>query len=259
MREPRKVHIFGINRFTDPDEREAAARQEYVDSLQGILNSADHVENFPTILMEAIERELWWKPRRLGAGTIVPGMSVDEFLATPYPRGLGTTRAVVEKLIAGNEAAMLAWANAITADHGGAHNPEGIGGKSGKQPAIVKINNIKLDNKSRTQAAPGTSSKQGLRRLDKAASKGDAKAADLLSRVLSVDDPMTVHAACVGMGWRKHTLTVVDTPEDLGKAHIRKTGPLGVVQFAWEAASARERAEIAAWIKGQLSGVRRLL
>jgi hypothetical protein len=47
---------------------------------------------------------------------------------------------------------------------------------------------------------------------------------------------MTVHAACVAMGWRKHTLTVVDSPAALNRAAVGRSGPLDVVQFAWQMA-----------------------
>lgn len=254
MREPRRVNTFGINRFTAPEEREAAARQEYVDTLQGILSSAEHVENFPAILMEGIEREMWWKPRRLGAGTLVPGTDdVDAFLAAPYPKGLGTTRAVVEKLIAGNEAAMLAWERAITRKPGSGDNDRPRNPETGQLKAKLPIDdNIHNGGKPR-ESPTGTSSASGRRRLDKAAAKGDTKAADLLRRVVNPDDPMTVHAACVVMGWRKHTLTVVDTKEAVSRAAVTKSGVLGLVQYVWQTATPAERAQIVEWINGEAS------
>jgi hypothetical protein len=103
---------------------------------------------------------------------------------------------------AGDEKAMLAWDQAVRGEHGGAHNPEGIGGKSGKQADIVNVDNIHVDNKGTVRPA-GTSTDAGLRRLDKAAQAGDEKAADMLRRVLDPNDPTTVNSAAVIMGWRK--------------------------------------------------------
>jgi hypothetical protein len=55
------------------------------------------------------------------------------------------------------------------------------------------------------------------------------------------------------MGWRKHTLTVVDSPAALNRAAVGRSGPLDVVQFAWEMASRSQREEIAAWVYEQTS------
>jgi hypothetical protein len=77
------------------------------------------------------------------------------------------------------DAAMLAWDRAVRGEHGGAHNPTG----TNQHTKEVKPDNILLDQKARKKAAVdyGTSTDAGLRRLDKAAARGDAKAADMLA------------------------------------------------------------------------------
>lgn len=110
---------------------------------------------------------------------------------------------MIEKLIAGNEGAMLAWDKAVRGEHGGNRNPTGRNQHTPEPDAVadlVKCDNITLDQPERQG---GTSQQQGLRRLEKAASAGDGNAADLLRRVINPDDAMTVNGACVAMGWRK--------------------------------------------------------
>ncbi len=131
-----------------------------------------------------------------------------------YPTGLGVTFEVIEKLIAGNERAMLAWDKAVRGEHGGAR--EG----AGRKPAVaasapphdpetgeIKADIVSLENKpDRVRPTDyGNSAQAGIRRLEKAASAGDGNAADLLRRVVNPDDAMTVNGACVAMGWRKPT------------------------------------------------------
>jgi hypothetical protein len=76
----------------------------------------------------------------------------------------------------------------------------------------------------------GTSAQAGLRRLRKAADGGDERASELLGKVIDATSDMSVHRACVAMGWRKE-LT-----------------PLKAVQAAWRKADAAQREEIGAWI-----------
>jgi len=115
--------------------------------------------------------------------------------------GLGVTFEVIEKLIAGNERAMLAWDKAVRGEHGGNRNPTGRNQHTPEPeavPDVVKLDNIQLD-QSKGASPTGTSAQAGLRRLEKAASAGDGNAADLLRRVVNPDDAMTVNGACVAM------------------------------------------------------------
>ncbi len=97
---------------------------------------------------------------------------------------------------------MLAWDRATRGEHGGAHNPRGLGGKSGKTvDDIVNVDDMHVDNKHSTVRPTGTSAQAGLRRLEKAAEAGDGNAVDMLRRVLDPNDAMTVNGACVAMGY----------------------------------------------------------
>lgn len=100
------------NRTRDPNEQFAEIRQEVVDSLYRTLDSAKHAALFPGFIIEAVENEVWKHPRKLTHNTL-PAMTLREFVKRGYPNGLGTSFDVIEKLIAGNERAMLAWDKAV--------------------------------------------------------------------------------------------------------------------------------------------------
>jgi len=115
---------------------------------------------------------------------------------------------VIERLIAGNERAMLAWDKAVRGEHGGAR--EGAGRKPAvaadappHDPETGEIKGYIIPLEKQVSKGTGTSAQLGLRRLEKAATAGDGNAADLLRRVVNPDDAMTVNGACVAMGWRK--------------------------------------------------------
>ena len=327
------------DRTRNPEEQFAEIRQKVVDSLHQTLDSTKHGELFPTFLVEAVENEVWKHPRRLTHNT-VPPMDVRDFVRKPYPVGLGTTVEIIEKLIAGNERAMLAWKRALPGGavlqlptpeeanlnsrtyavrtvsevlrsgvhgvetlpsalmhaielkaweafetpmgniyrnttmvqwitskppqglgssidrvrqlltateraeaallafdremqggHGGAHNPLGIGGRAGKAaPEFVNLDNVKLD---KVDAPTGNTAQAGIRRLRKAADAGDETASHLLAQVVDETSKMSVHRACVEMGWRK-------APD-----------PLRVMQAAWTNASQSERQAMLAWLNSQ--------
>ena len=105
------------DRTRDPEVQFAEIRQEVVDSLYRTLDSAKHGALFPTFLIEAVENEVWKHPRKLTHNTLPP-MSLHEFVKRSYPTGLGASFDLVEKLIAGNERAMLVWDKAVRAEQG---------------------------------------------------------------------------------------------------------------------------------------------
>ena len=76
--------------------------------------------------------------------------------------------------------------------------------------------------------------------------------------MVNPDDAMTVNGACVAMGWRKPTVTVVDTPDGMADAAVRRIGPLDLVRQAWKRATSEQREEIARWVDEQ-TGERRWL
>ena len=105
------------DRTRDPEVQFAGIRQEVVDSLYRTLDSAKHGALFPGFLIEAIENEVWKHPRRLTHNTLSP-MPLAEFVKRSYPTGLGASFEMIEKLIAGDERAMLAWDKAVRGEQG---------------------------------------------------------------------------------------------------------------------------------------------
>lgn len=107
------------DRVRDPEDQFAELRQglTVVDSLHGMLDSAKHGALFPTFLIEAVESEVWKHPRKLTHNTIPP-MPLADFVKRSYPTGLGTGFEMIEKLIAGDERAMLAWDRAVRGECG---------------------------------------------------------------------------------------------------------------------------------------------
>ncbi len=105
------------DRTRNPEEQFAEIRQKVVDSLHQTLDSAKHGALFPSFLIEAVENEVWKHPRKLTHNTLPP-MPLREFVKRSYPTGLGASFDVIEKLIAGNERAMLAWDKAVREEHG---------------------------------------------------------------------------------------------------------------------------------------------
>lgn len=101
------------------------------------------------------------------------------------------------KPAASNERAILAWDKAVRGEHGGAR--EG----AGRKPAVaaeapdhdaetgeIKPDIVRLENAptAKPSSEYGNSAQAGLRRLEKAASAGDGNAADLLRRVMSLNE-----------------------------------------------------------------------
>jgi hypothetical protein len=113
-----KGSFAATDRTRDPEEQFAEIRQEVVDSLYQTLDSAKHAALFPSFIVEAVENEVWKHPRKLTHNTL-PAMTLREFVKRGYPNGLGTSFDVIEKLIAGNERAMLAWDKAVLMDQDG--------------------------------------------------------------------------------------------------------------------------------------------
>jgi hypothetical protein len=237
------------DRFQNPDDQFARIRQDVVVGLHQSIDDAKNAWLFPRLLVEAMENEIWKYPRQM-AYELAPPMPLLDFIRAPYPRGLGTTRDVVERLIADDEAAKLHWDRAVRGDHGGAHNPTGINQHS--EADQVNVDNVNVDQMG-TVRPVGNSAQAGLRRLDRAAQAGNEQAATMLAKVL--DGSVSVNAACIALGWRPKTQTVVDTAEGLIGAAVRRFGALDTVMYAWYRADAEGRDRIVAWIREQTADV----
>jgi hypothetical protein len=233
------VYSFGVLSKSD----EAEARQLIVDDIKEAMDGLINVELFPMHLKKALAGNIWEYERKLHMSVVKP-MSLHEFIYKRYPEGLGTNYDTIEKLISGDAEAMDAWQQATKRGAGGANNPHGLGGKSGKTAdGIVTLDNIQGD---KAPSAPtGTSAQAGLRRLRKAADEGDVRAREQHDAYLRGET--SVHAACVELGWRKKTVTLQDEPAVLIKAAVAKAGPLETAMRAWRMMSAEDRAQFAEW------------
>ncbi len=109
--------LSACDRTRDPEEQFAEIRQTVVDTLYQTLENAKHGWLFPGFLIEAIENEVWKHPRKLTHNTLPP-MPLREFVKRSYPTGLGASFEMIEKLVAGDERAMLAWDKAVRGEHG---------------------------------------------------------------------------------------------------------------------------------------------
>lgn len=105
------------DRTRDPEVQFAEIRQQVVDSLYRTLDSAKHGALFSSFLIEAVENEVWKHPRKLTHNTLPP-MPLREFVKRGYPNGLGTSFELIEKLIASDGRAMLAWDKAVRGEYG---------------------------------------------------------------------------------------------------------------------------------------------
>jgi hypothetical protein len=229
-------------RRNDAEQELAEIRQGVLESLHRSIDDASSAEMFPGLLIEAINNEIWAHPRQM-AYKLAPPMPLEEFVTTPFPRGLGTTMRTVRKLIAGNTQAELHWDRAIRGEHGRSNAP-----RDPKTGRLIKAPKPKPDTANHNSTT-GNSAAGGMRRLDKAAQAGDEKAADLLRQVTDPANPKTVHRACIEMGWRQETITV---PVDiLCDTTIRRIGALHTIQQAWNKANQSERAAITTWLDQQ--------
>jgi hypothetical protein len=211
---------------TDPrrnnaDQELAEIRQGVLEGLHRSIDDAQSSQMFPSLLVEAVANEIWAHPRQM-AYTLAPVMPLDEFVVTPFPRGMGTTMETVRKLIAGNKKAELAWDRAVRGTHGRINAP-----RDPETGRLVKTSTAPVV--SHRRVAAGNSAQGGMRRLDKAAQAGDEKAAGLLRQVLA--GTTTINRACIDMGWRKG-MTPVDT-----------------IRRAWDRAAPSERHEFLRFVR----------
>jgi hypothetical protein len=249
-------------RLPTPEEAAINNRTVAVKDLSRTLEDGCHnIDIFPSVLLRVIRLRAW-EEFLTPLGTVYRNSSMLEFITNRPPRGLGSSVAKFKQILGAcenAEEALLEFDRAIRGEHGGAHNPHGLGGKSGKTADdIVNVDNVNVDNvnvdlNGGTVRPDGNSAQHGLRRLERAAEGGDGNAAEMLRRVLDPSDGMTVHGACVELGWRKPTKTIVDTPDGLSDAVVRRIGPLDTVKQAWKRANATQREEIAAWVDEQMS------
>jgi hypothetical protein len=206
-----------------------------------------------------------WEEFQTPLGTTIRNTTCRDWIVSQPPQGLGSSPEKIEQLLRATDnanEALLAFDREMRGNHGGNHggipNPEGRNQHSparGQSSERFKADNVSLEppQSRERNSSYGNSSQAGLRRLERAANAGNGYAAEMLRRVLDKEDPLTVNAACVQLGWRKPVKTVVDTDDGMSDAVVRRLGPLDTVRQAWKRATADQRREIAIWINQQVT------
>lgn len=231
---------------------DARSRQELVDDLKSILDGFANLSAFPGNFKLALRDKVWAHKRQLAGGTIVEPISFHAFIHDSYPMGLGIDDATVKRLISDDIVAKAAYDEIVAREPGGANNPLGLGGHTGKTADdVVNVDNIHIDNIP--DRPTGTSEQAGLRRLRKAAEAGDARAQMWLDDVLA--GKVSVHRACVAMGWRKPTITLRDEPIAIFEAAVKKSSALETARRSWLKMSMEEQEQFIEWATKNMTTV----
>ena len=217
------VHTF--RRSADPEDDNAATRQDIVHSLHEALSGAvSGLRNIPIFVREAIEAKVWQQERIFAGGTRQKPVSFHAFVHEPYPVGLGADYAVVRRFLIEDAATLSLWDQAVQ---------QPAGAPAGNQNAAA-AKQTTVDNIHDRQRRPtGTSAQAGLRRLRLAVEAGDERAAPLLARVTSGET--SINAAAIAMGWRKPTVTLVDEPGAIFAALVARVGVPGILELIADA------------------------
>jgi hypothetical protein len=179
---------------------------ELVAIVQRRIESESLFETLPLFLQDLFEQGAWIQFKIAEHAPVFdyrPGDAQKfwEFVQTAQPKGLGTTIPKLRQIceMAEEPMKLLSMLDELSQrGPGGANNPEGLGGKSGKtRDGIVNDDNIHND-KDR-ESPTGTSREAALRRLRK-------DRPDLHEQVLSGE--LTPHRAMVVAGFRNETMTV---------------------------------------------------
>jgi hypothetical protein len=220
-------NVYNFSAIDTPDA-EARTRQDIVNSAYTALtNGTSGLKNFPIFLAECFEREVWKHERIFAGGSRCNPVPFREFIHAPYPTGLDASYDVIRPLIAADIKLLNQWDEACGSNQGQ------------RSDLLYNIQEVP------PPAPTGTSEQAGLRRLRKAAESGDSRAQQQLEDVLS--GKVSVHRACVVMGWRKPTVTLRDEPVVLFEAALKKSTPLETAKRAWLKMSQDEREEFREW------------
>jgi hypothetical protein len=92
-----------------PDQT-AEVNQDILRSAHDAFEARDSgLRNFPVFLRECLEKRVWEQERRFPGGTKQGPISFEDFVRKPFPVGLGTTLAAVERVVAENEKLAAEW------------------------------------------------------------------------------------------------------------------------------------------------------
>jgi len=176
-------------RIPTPDEALAYKRASASSICHGLVREGGQsLELLPGALIRAFEVEAW-RERPTPNGSTIANADFVEWITAPYPRGLGTTKEVVEAILTSAkdrgaaDQARLLWDRAVRRPVGSNQHVEG------------------LDNIQAQLAPTGTSKAAGLRRLDREAEAGNDEARVALDEVKA--GRKSVHRAMVDCGFRR--------------------------------------------------------
>lgn len=245
-------------RLPTPEEAVVNRRSTLTQDLYDIVRrGGDSLKLLPSVLRRALAEEAW-KERRTPNGAPVACGSFAEWVAAPFPKGIEASFDILHRLLADDmEARNLLDAAAQR----GPGNMTGHNQHSGAEDAGGNVDNI---HGSLPEKPTGTSIDAGLRRLRKAAEgkvdaetgevlvEPDERAAALLRQVLAGE--ISVHAACVEMGWRRKTITVADDGQALADKALSRWNALSVIRRSLGKCTHEEIALVRSWCDGLLNG-----
>jgi hypothetical protein len=207
--------------FFNSDDDDAAMNQKVVNDLHDNMRDMSCVEQFPSNIRWLLEQRTWERPRRFEKMAVYPPCSLHDLICKPYPEGIGVTFETVERLIKPHPEVFALWTEATKRPAGGANNPAGLGGKSGKtEDDIVNLDIVQDDKVALPKAPTGNSAAAGLRKLQKAAAEGNAKAQEELAAVIAGEKKVT--PACVAAGLRKPTRIDPDVRKRCDRANAER-------------------------------------
>ncbi len=183
------------------EQAEKRARGTLVEALSSALErGGSGLANAPELLRRLLADESW-RSFVTQRGELVEYDHFAEFIVTPPLKGLGTTVALVKRVVADVPETVDLLDRALQ-----------------RPPSRHALDNIQ------GTAPSGTSREAGLRRLRK-------DRPDLHDEVLA--GRLSTHAAMVKAGFRRKMVTVpVDTPENTAKALRRNLAPEAVAELA---------------------------
>ena len=182
------------------------SRDTYVNALATSLLNGQSLRDVPGLLKQIINGEMWRERIVTQTGEVAKFKTFREFVEAYPPEGLHTDITFLIQLCNqfDDMEAVHMLSGAEAGGRGGANNPNGIGGKSGK--IIVNVDNINIDNGRDT--ATGTSTAFTMRTLEK-------RAPEVHAEVLAGN--LSPHAAMVKAGLRTPPFQMPRDPVKAGK------------------------------------------
>lgn len=242
------TNVYSFKSIDGDPETAARVRQNIVNSAHTALtNGAEGLKNFPLFLAECFEQGVWKHERILSGGSRCNPMSFQEFIHAPYPTGLGASYDVIRPLITADKKLLEAWDRETQRAPG---NPTGANQHTKTEDGGSLYN---IQDSSIPSAPTGTSEQAGIRRLRKAAEAGDSRAQLWLDDVIA--GKVSVHRACVAMGWRKPTITLRDEPVALFEAAVKKSSAFETAKRAWFKMSQDDQERFLDWASQNMTTV----